>query len=247
MLTDHQLNAFREQLQTAKTELEQRFGENGHFGLESGHPHDTVGELSSYDNHPGDEGTELYEREKDVALNEHAEEELSDINRALMAIEKGTYGKCEICGTDIPAERLEAIPSATTCKEHSPNQSISSDRPIEEEVLSPPFGRFTSDDKDSVAFDAEDAYQETASFGSSESPSDFEYPMEDYEDAYIESDERIGYVEDYENFAGTDIEGKNVTIYPNDEHEKYEDALDEEGIMTSFGDLPASEKERYTD
>ncbi|AZB44107.1 yteA family sporulation protein [Bacillus sp. FJAT-42376] len=247
MLTDQQLNVFRKQLQTKKEELEKRFAENGHFGLESGHPHDSAGELSSYDNHPGDEATELFEREKDIALNEHAEEELRDIKRALMAIENKTYGKCEVCGEDIPSERLEAIPSATTCKAHSPNQSVSSDRPIEEQVLAPPFGRFTFDNRDVEAFDAEDTYQETARYGSSESPSDFEYPMEDYNDAYTESDDRIGYVEDFENFAGTDMEGKNVTIFPNKQHEKYEDELDAEGIMTSFGDLPSSEKEPYTD
>ncbi|MGD6817033.1 yteA family sporulation protein [Metabacillus sp. 84] len=245
MLTDQQLTAFQEQLQKSKEELEQRFKENGHFGLEAGHPHDTVGELSSYDNHPGDEGTELYEREKDVALNEHAEEEWRDLNRALKAMENGTYGTCEVCGKDIPVERLEAIPSAVTCKEHSPNQSVSFDRPIEEEVLAPPFGKFVYDG--SEAFDAEDAYQETARFGSSESPSDFEYPMENYNDAYIESEDNIGYAEDYENFAGTDIEGKNLTVYPNKQHEKYEDELDEWGIMTAFGDLPASEKEPYSE
>ncbi|MTH54402.1 yteA family sporulation protein [Bacillus mangrovi] len=247
MLTQQQLEAFRTQLENAKDELKNRFEENGHFGLKAGHPHESVGELSSYDNHPGDEATELYEREKDTALNEHAEEEWKDINRALHAMEQGTYGKCEKCGKDIPPERLEAIPSATTCKEHSPNQTISGDRPAEEDVLSPPFGRFSFDGRDVEAFDAEDTYQETARYGSSETPSDFEYPMEDYNDAYTESDDKIGFVEDYENFAATDIEGKNVVVYPNEQHEKYEDELDEEGIMTSFGDLPYSEKERYTD
>jgi hypothetical protein len=35
-----------------------------------------MGELSSYDNHRGDEGTDLYEREKDVALHQHQDYEL---------------------------------------------------------------------------------------------------------------------------------------------------------------------------
>ena len=33
---------------------------------------EAAGELSMYDNHPGDMGTELFEREKDMALNVHA-------------------------------------------------------------------------------------------------------------------------------------------------------------------------------
>ena len=37
---------------------------------------EAVGELSMYDNHPGDMGTELFEREKDMALNVHAGSEL---------------------------------------------------------------------------------------------------------------------------------------------------------------------------
>lgn len=35
---------------------------------------------------------------------------------ALSRIEKGMYGICEVCGEKIEEERLEADPSATTCK-----------------------------------------------------------------------------------------------------------------------------------
>ena len=40
---------------------------------------------------------------------------LNDINDALVKIEKGTYGKCECCGCDIPMERLKAIPWTRYC------------------------------------------------------------------------------------------------------------------------------------
>lgn len=81
--------------------------------------------------------------------------------------------------------------------------------------------------------------------GTSETPSDFIEPADHYNDVNIESYENIGYVEDYENFIGTDIEGKNIIVYPNGQHERYEEELDEEGIMTSFGDLPAYEHDPY--
>ncbi|KAA0232237.1 MAG: RNA polymerase-binding transcription factor DksA [Acidimicrobiales bacterium] len=29
--------------------------------------------------------------------------------------EDGTYGRCEVCGSEIPAERLEAFPEASRC------------------------------------------------------------------------------------------------------------------------------------
>ncbi len=41
--------------------------------------------------------------------------------------------------------------------------------------------------------------------------------------------------------------GNEITVYPNAQHEQYEDALDEDGIMTSFGDLPAYEHDPYVD
>ncbi|MFC0273988.1 yteA family sporulation protein [Metabacillus herbersteinensis] len=246
MLSSQQLETFRSQLTEMKNEITHRFEVNGHFGLEQS-LRDSTGELSNYDNHPGDAATDLYEREKDIALNEHVEEEYHDIERALDAIEKGIYGVCETCGVEIPLDRLDAIPTATTCKEHAPEQAVSHNRPVEEGVLMPPFGKFEYDDKEVVAFDAEDSYQEVNRYGSSETPSDFNNPQDHYNDVYMESDDPIGYVEDYENFVATDIEGKEITVYPSIQHKRYENTLDEEDLMTPFGDLPGYEKDPYTE
>ncbi len=41
--------------------------------------------------------------------------DLEKIKVALQKIEDGTYGKCEVCGVDIPIERLRAFPEARTC------------------------------------------------------------------------------------------------------------------------------------
>jgi YteA family regulatory protein len=248
MLTTEQLTSLRLNLLKEKEELTERLDQNDHYGLERGHFHESMGELSSYDNHPADEGTELYEREKDIALNEHSEDQLKNIDKALEAMENGTYGKCEVCGHNIPYERLEALPNTLYCKEHSPDQVVSHDRPVEEDVLKPDFGKFDMDEKDeTVAFDAEDSWQTVAQWGSSDTPSDLAFSEDNYQDIYPESDENIGYVEDFENFVGNDMYGKEITVYPNAQHEQYENALDEEGIMTSFGDLPAYEHDPYVD
>ncbi|MFD2444425.1 TraR/DksA C4-type zinc finger protein [Bacillus sp. CGMCC 1.16607] len=246
MLSSKKLSELKAYLMNEKKQVEGLLVSS--FDLNKTHYQESLGELSTYDNHPADEGTALYEREKDVALEEHAKLELGSINHALEAIQNGTYGKCEECGKDIPIERLEALPTTTYCIEHSPDQHISYNRPIEEEVLAPPFGRFDMDEKDEdVAFDAEDSWQEVARWGTSETPSDFIDPQRHYSDVYIESDENIGYVEDFENFVGNDMHGNNVTIFPNAEHEKYEQELDEEGVMTTFGDLPAYEHDPYVE
>jgi YteA family regulatory protein len=247
MLTNEQLSAFQTQLLKAKQELKERLRKNDHFGKERSHAHDAVGELASYDNHPADEATELYEREKDIALNEHAEKELKDIEHALEAIKNGTYGTCEICGSLIPYERLQVLPTTTFCKEHSPDQNVSHQRPLEEGVLMPPFGKFDFDDRDVEAYDSEDAWQEVARYGTSDTPSDLWQDVDHYNEAYAESDENIGYVEDLENFAAVDLYGNDVTVYPTREHEQLENMLDEEGIMSNIGDLPAYEKDPYTE
>jgi len=44
------------------------------------------------------------------------EQRLVTINNALQKIEDNTYGICEICGSKIEEDRLEANPAATTCK-----------------------------------------------------------------------------------------------------------------------------------
>ncbi|MBA2873927.1 yteA family sporulation protein [Thermaerobacillus caldiproteolyticus] len=247
MLTNEQLSAFQTQLLKAKRELEERLRQNDHFGKERSHAHDSVGELASYDNHPADEATELYEREKDIALNEHAERELKEIEHALEAIKNGTYGTCQICGNPIPHERLEALPTTTYCKEHSPDQVVSQKRPLEEEVLMPPFGKFDFDDRaEAETYDAEDAWQEVARYGTSDTPSDLGKNVDYYGEVYAESEENVGYVEDLENFAAVDLYGKHVTVYPTREHEQLENILDDEGIMSNIGDLPAYEKDPYT-
>ena len=46
------------------------------------------------------------------------ESELTDINLALAKIDAGNYGLCEISQEPIELDRLEANPSARTCKKH---------------------------------------------------------------------------------------------------------------------------------
>ncbi|MDQ7861445.1 TraR/DksA C4-type zinc finger protein [Peribacillus frigoritolerans] len=84
---------------------------------------ESVGELSSYDNHPADLGTELFEMERNQALDEHAQSEMEKIDEALKAMEEGSYGHCKTCNKEIPIERLEALPSTLYCVEHAPERN----------------------------------------------------------------------------------------------------------------------------
>lgn len=79
---------------------------------------ESLGEISSYDQHQADTGTETFEREKDLSILEQIEAELADVDHAIRRLDAGDYGTCEACGQPIPAERLEAVPAARLCLEH---------------------------------------------------------------------------------------------------------------------------------
>jgi RNA polymerase-binding transcription factor DksA len=74
-------------------------------------------ELADYDQHPADQGTETFEQEMDETTDMVLAEEARQVEVAQQRLEAGGYGKCEDCGKEIPAARLEAIPEATRCIE----------------------------------------------------------------------------------------------------------------------------------
>lgn len=179
-----------------------------HFGM-SMSAKDSVGELSSYDNHPADMGTELFERGKDLALNAHAEKELEEINEALHAIDDGTYGICSTCGSDIPFERLATVPTTDRCVLHAESHLHEYTRPIEETVFSPSInpGQSTVREEEQVGYDAEDAWQDVSQYGTSETPSDFFGDRDNYSEMYPNSDEQIGVTEEVEGVLEANIDG----------------------------------------
>jgi YteA family regulatory protein len=174
MLTDKQRSTLKKLLLEQKIQIEKH---DDNLSLEQGSLRDTTAELSTLDNHPADLGTELYEREKDMALKVHEDAELAKVDEALEAISKGTYGVCDECGEDIPFERLEAVPYTTRCVEHA-DKNIPQDRPAEEDVLHPPLNNsFAERRKGEDVRNFEDSFQEVAQYGTSETPSDFTETM----------------------------------------------------------------------
>lgn len=167
---------------------------------------DSVSELSSYDNHPADLGTEVFERSKDLALKDNALLQLQKIEDALEKIARGTYGTCDICGQKIPWERLEAAPESTLClrcRQRWEGKGDRHPRPLEEDVVAPPFGGIThdqspealGDSEDEVMYDGEDAWQDVARYGTSDTPADVPN-AKSYPDVYHDFDEDVGFTED---------------------------------------------------
>lgn len=79
----------------------------------------SIREVSSWtgtdDEHDPEGATIAYERAQLQGLLTDAAQELEALDRATARLDEGTYGRCERCGSDIAPERLQALPSATTC------------------------------------------------------------------------------------------------------------------------------------
>lgn len=66
------------------------------------------------------EGTSLaVDRLTTVATQEQLLRTLEDVRRSRARVADGSYGRCEVCGEPIPAERLEVRPWAIRCVQHS--------------------------------------------------------------------------------------------------------------------------------
>lgn len=70
---------------------------------------------SEVDVEPDEGDAEIFEREKNSVLIAVLEKRLTDIEAALRSIDKGSYGICERCDSQIEIERLEVKPDATLC------------------------------------------------------------------------------------------------------------------------------------
>ncbi len=210
-MTEEQKKQLRAELEREKADLEKRLHQDDRYGLNRA-MNDSVGELSGYDNHPADLGTEMFERGKDIALNEQDEHRLAEVKEALQRMEEGTYGQCIVCGIQIPLERLEAVPATLYCREHAPDPELSERRPVEEQIIYPPFGEHFNDGNDERnAFDAEDAWQEVEQYGTS-NPADVYGGVRDYNEVTIDHNERQGYTMDMEGFTITDAVGRTEEI-----------------------------------
>jgi len=146
-------------------------------------------ELSFYDNHPSDIATELFDKEKGVALKGNEKSILNKIENALESIENHNYGKCKSCGRSINEARLEFTPYAENCIQcqKSIDNTIPADqnnRCVEEDVLGT---LFKYSNVGNVGIDQEDTYQAVEQFNKLDDIVEFY----DDDDGYVEPIEKI--------------------------------------------------------
>lgn len=79
---------------------------------------DSLGALSSIDQHPADIATDTYERSKALSVDEQLDRQLDEIDEAIQRINEDSFGQCLECGAEIDTERLELLPTAKYCATH---------------------------------------------------------------------------------------------------------------------------------
>ena len=66
--------------------------------------------------------------ELDLARQTMFEARIGLIDEALRRLERGAYGRCVVCGKEIPAERLDLVPETPFCIEDAEREQQSSTR-----------------------------------------------------------------------------------------------------------------------
>ncbi|MFB5191581.1 TraR/DksA C4-type zinc finger protein [Alicyclobacillus fastidiosus] len=181
----------RAELVAEKQEITTRLRRNMESANLSEGMQNELSELSIYDNHPADIGTELFLRGQAVGDRVRDEAQLEDIEQALAAMDEGTYGQCRKCGQAIPMERLSAMPTAMYCIECQHDEEAQKKhhhRPVEEHVLYPGFGEIWHDREDQNAYDGEDTWQDVERHN--------ERPTYDHWYEQMELDDNQGIVDD---------------------------------------------------
>ena len=116
-MTDN-TKAFKERLETEKASLETQLATIGQPSAENPGEWEAVQKDTAQEADPNDQADHLDEYQENRAILDVLNTQYREVVAALARIEDGTYGICEIGNEPIEDDRLEADPSAKTCKAH---------------------------------------------------------------------------------------------------------------------------------
>jgi DnaK suppressor protein len=112
IVTKRDLQAYRKRLEAELAELTtQRDDLEEATGVSLAEASGEVG----FDEEFPDAGSYTFERERDLSLVDNVKDLIHKVEHALARIDDGSYGRCEVCGKPIEAERLDALPYTTLC------------------------------------------------------------------------------------------------------------------------------------
>ena len=103
-LTAAEIKAIKKQLEELKADAEKRLKEKKDMDM----PEAEVGD-------PIDAASQSLDKEILFELSGNSHNTIGQIEAALRKIEKGIYGRCEMCRQPIPKKRIKALPFARYC------------------------------------------------------------------------------------------------------------------------------------
>ena len=112
------INTFKHRLETEKKTLEEQLATVGQPISTGSNDWEAVQNDTTQEADTHDQADHLDEYQENRAVLDVLNTQYKEVLAALERIEDGTYGVCEVCGEEIEADRLEADPSAKTCKAH---------------------------------------------------------------------------------------------------------------------------------
>ncbi|HEY5583811.1 MAG TPA: TraR/DksA C4-type zinc finger protein [Ruminiclostridium sp.] len=200
----NKMNYLKEKLIKEANKTDKTLGqmrENGEADMSEYSP----SELSNYDNHPADLGSELYSVEMNMALKVHEQSKLNNVKHALKKFENGSYCKCENCKKEIAYERLEVIPEAKLCmdcEKHKEASERNTPAPNSQnnEIFDEPFGRKYLNKREDDESEGMDQLNDLMKYGSSDTPQDLG-GYEDLEEYYTNEIDNQGIVEEVDKIS----------------------------------------------
>ena len=111
---------FKTKLESEKAELEKELAKVGRINPDNPSDWEAIPaadrDISMADENTVADAIEGYENNQAVVAT--LEKRYSDVKSGLDKIKHNVYGICQVCKKEIEIDRLEANPSARTCKEH---------------------------------------------------------------------------------------------------------------------------------
>ena len=110
--------AYKARLEEEKVRLEGELGSIGRRNPANPADWEAVPQETEPQADPNDRADQMEEYSENNAILTDLEIRYNEVAGALERIADGTYGICKVCGKEIESDRLDADPSADTCKEH---------------------------------------------------------------------------------------------------------------------------------
>ena len=111
----------KEKLERERDILLEEMRDMGKLNLETGEWDATPEEIDNPEADQNSMADRFEDFEARSSMIRTLEPRLKDILQALKAVNRESFGKCEVCKKDIEMARLEANPAARTCKKHLTN------------------------------------------------------------------------------------------------------------------------------